>query len=132
MSTLSSPSRSSYSKLPNCTHAKDMLKGKIPTCQKCKSEKLSHYCVEKKCLKKELICIACDVENLAGDHFTHRFSYILPLLVHPVSKNLEDASESIREFRNIIKTEITKIQNYVKSMEAIQASIDSSLVSLEA
>lgn len=76
--------------------------------------------------------MSCDVDNLSGPHFSHRFSYILPLLIQPVSKNLDEASESIREFRNVVKAEIGKIQNYMKSLEAIHNSIESNITALEA
>lgn len=87
----------------------------MPLCSKCGLERLSHYCIEKKCPNKELLCIACDVNSSAGSHFLHRFCYILPLTMKAANGNMEDASEYIREYLTNVKQEVEKIQQYAKS-----------------
>lgn len=85
---------------------RERLKGKMPVCNKCGLERLHHYCIEKRCPKKELVCLACDVNAHTGSHFTHRFCYVLPLIVKAASRNMEDASEYIRDYLTNVKQEV--------------------------
>jgi hypothetical protein len=123
--------RSSQVSGVSCSSIKEKLKGKIPICNKCNVERLHHYCIEKKCTRRELLCVTCDVDSHLGMHFTHRFCYVLPLLIKAVCKNMEEASEYIREFKNNIAQEISKVESYAKSLEGMLVRIEDSIRALE-
>jgi hypothetical protein len=109
---------------------RERLKGKTPICSKCGLERLNHYCVEKRCPKKELLCLSCDVNNHLGSHFTHRFCYVLPLVMKAASRNMEDASEYIRDYLINVKLEVEKIQNYAKSFEGMLTKVEEGLATI--
>jgi hypothetical protein len=67
--------------------------------------------------------VACDVNSQRGVHFTHRFCYILPLLIKAVCKNMEEASEYFRDFKNSIVQEISKVQTYAKCIEGMLVKV---------
>ena len=110
---------------------RERLKGKMPICTKCGLERLNHYCIQKKCPRKELLCVNCVVNSYTGSHFTHRFCYVLPLIMKASSRNMEDASEYIRDYLTNVKQEVEKIQNYAKSFEGMLQRVEEGLAAIE-
>ncbi len=89
-------------------------------CPKCQMRKRSHYCIEPKCTKKELICPECDTGNISDGHYMHDHTYVLPLLSKDISNNFYKLKRKVTSYYLEIQEEIAKMEEYLVELRRVE------------
>ena len=117
-----------YNQLTNAK-TKRLVDKLSPDCQQC-DQKMAYKCIQPGCQRKKLICPECDVYQLSGDHFNHRFSYVLPFfkdhrkiylsIVHEeMNKTINNLSELCCYFKNIFSQLSLILDTLIKQSQQI-------------
>lgn len=73
--------------------------------------KLVYRCMEPTCINSDLICPKCDVYPLNGNHFSHSYCYILPLLF------TDSYQEALKDIKNQTTDYLLRLENLKNKLE---------------